>query len=105
MEAISTRLATAARAYGGAGSISPGRTAHPALGQRVSFSEFMENALVRSRNTLQQAEQAQLQGLRGELATQDVVQAVMAAELTIQTVTAVRDRAIQAYQELLRMPI
>ena len=71
----------------------------------MSASANSWRALVRSRNTLQQSRAAQLQDLRGELATQDVVQAVMAAELTIQTVTAVRDRAIQAYQELLRMPI
>jgi flagellar hook-basal body complex protein FliE len=36
---------------------------------------------------------------------QQVVNAVTAAELTVQTVTAVRDRVISAYQEVLRMPI
>jgi flagellar biosynthetic protein FliQ len=34
-----------------------------------------------------------------------VVEAVNAAELTLQTVVAVRDRMIAAYQEILRMPI
>jgi flagellar hook-basal body complex protein FliE len=33
------------------------------------------------------------------------VEAVAAAELTLQTVTAVRDRVVEAYQELIRMPI
>jgi len=105
MVGISANLATAARAYGSSGGLSSGNAANPVRSQRASFGEFMENALTTSRNTLQMAEGAQLQGLRGELATQDVVQAVMAAELTVQTVTAVRDRAVQAYQELLRMPI
>lgn|SRR5690554_5453423 len=105
MEAISAKLATAARAYGSTDALSSGSGPNPVRSQRVSFGEFMENALTTSRNSLQQAESAQLQGLRGDLATQDVVQAVMAAELTVQTVTAVRDRAVQAYQELLRMPI
>jgi flagellar hook-basal body complex protein FliE len=34
-----------------------------------------------------------------------VVEAVNAAELTLQTVVAVRDRIIGAYQEIMRMPM
>jgi flagellar hook-basal body complex protein FliE len=41
----------------------------------------------------------------GHASLQDVVEAVNAAELTLQTVVAVRDRMIAAYQEILRMPI
>ncbi len=36
---------------------------------------------------------------------QDVVNALSKAELTLQTMVAVRDKAIEAYQEILRMPI
>lgn len=36
---------------------------------------------------------------------QDVVQALGKAELTLQTLVTVRDKAIEAYQEILRMPI
>jgi flagellar hook-basal body complex protein FliE len=35
----------------------------------------------------------------------DVVTAITSAEVTLQTVVAVRDKMIQAYQEILRMPI
>ena len=35
----------------------------------------------------------------------DVVTAVSSAELTVQTVTAVRDKVVAAYQEVLRMQI
>jgi len=35
----------------------------------------------------------------------DVVTAITNAEVTLQTVVAVRDRMISAYQEILRMPI
>jgi flagellar hook-basal body complex protein FliE len=35
----------------------------------------------------------------------DVVTAIAAAETQLQTVIAVRDQVIQAYQEILRMPI
>jgi flagellar hook-basal body complex protein FliE len=34
-----------------------------------------------------------------------VVTAVTNAELTLETVVAVRDRVVQAYQDILRMPI
>jgi flagellar hook-basal body complex protein FliE len=34
-----------------------------------------------------------------------VVAAVTNAEVTLQTVLAVRDRVIQAYQDIIRMPI
>jgi flagellar hook-basal body complex protein FliE len=41
----------------------------------------------------------------GQTSLQEVVEAVNAAELTLQTVVAVRDRMIAAYQEILHMPI
>ena len=41
----------------------------------------------------------------GQANLQDVVEAVNAAEVTLQTVVAVRDRMIAAYQDIIRMPI
>lgn len=41
----------------------------------------------------------------GDVALQDVISAVGRAELTLQTMVTVRDRAVEAYQEILRMPI
>ena len=40
---------------------------------------------------------------KAELA--DVITAVSNAEVTLQTVVAIRDRVIAAYQEIMRMPI
>ena len=37
--------------------------------------------------------------------TQDVIRAISAAELNLQTMVTVRDRAVEAYQEIIRMPI
>lgn len=39
------------------------------------------------------------------VAVQDVVQAINAAELTLQTLVSVRDKAVEAYQEIMRMPV
>jgi flagellar hook-basal body complex protein FliE len=69
------------------------------------FASFFRSLAQQSVGALQAGEQASLQGLQGQLDAQSVVEAVAAAELTLQTVTAVRDRVVEAYQELIRMPI
>jgi flagellar hook-basal body complex protein FliE len=69
------------------------------------FASFFRSLAQQSVGAMQAGEQASIQGLQGQLDAQSVVEAVAAAELTLQTVTAVRDRVVEAYQELIRMPI
>ena len=73
--------------------------------QAQDFASFFRSLAQQSVSTMQAGEQASIQGLEGKLDAQSVVEAVAAAELTLQTVTAVRDRVVEAYQELIRMPI
>jgi flagellar hook-basal body complex protein FliE len=77
----------------------------PEAQQGDDFASFFRSLAQQSVGTMQAGEQASIQGLEGSLDAQSVVEAVAAAELTLQTVTAVRDRVIEAYQELIRMPI
>lgn len=51
------------------------------------------------------AEAQAMQAIAGEGSLTDVVTALTRAELTLQTATAVRDRVVQAYQDIMRMPI
>lgn len=44
-------------------------------------------------------------GISGTGNLTDVVTAVNRAELALQTTTAIRDRVVQAYQDIMRMPI
>jgi len=44
-------------------------------------------------------------GLVGRADPQAVVEALAATELALQTATAVRDKVVEAYQEILRMPV
>ncbi len=44
-------------------------------------------------------------GLAGRADPQAVVEALAATELAVQTAVAVRDRVVEAYQEILRMPV
>lgn len=51
------------------------------------------------------ADQMSLAAVDGKANVAEVVTAVANAELALQTVVAVRDQVVQAYQEILRMPI
>jgi flagellar hook-basal body complex protein FliE len=55
--------------------------------------------------TTRTAERMTVQASLGRADLTEVVTAVSAAEVTMQAVVAVRDRVVQAYQEILRMPI
>ena len=46
-----------------------------------------------------------MQAIKGTADMQDVVMAVSNAETALQTVVAVRDKVVTAYQEILQMPI
>ncbi len=74
-------------------------------GDGVSFSDFLKKTAADSIDTLKTGETMSAKAVTGEADLTDVVGAVTAAELTLQTVVAVRDRLIGAYQEIMRMPV
>jgi flagellar hook-basal body complex protein FliE len=55
--------------------------------------------------TLRQSEEMVKAGLAGRADPQAVVEALAATELAVQTAIAVRDKVVEAYQEILRMPV
>jgi len=71
----------------------------------VSFSEFLKEKARESVDTLRQSEQMSARAVTGDADIADVVQAITAAETTLQTVVSVRDRLVTAYQDIMRMPI
>ncbi len=73
--------------------------------QGQSFGDFMRNAALRSIETMRAGEAASARAVAGEADLPEVVQAVTAAEITLQTVVSIRDRLVSAYQEIMRMPI
>jgi len=54
---------------------------------------------------LKSGEAMSIAGVRGQASTQQVVEAVMAAEQTLQTSVAIRDKVVSAYLEISRMSI
>jgi flagellar hook-basal body complex protein FliE len=71
----------------------------------VSFGEVLQDAAKDAIGTMHEGEKMSALSAVGKADLTDVVQAVTNAEVTLQTVTAVRDKVLSAYQEILRMPI
>ena len=74
-------------------------------GDSVDFGNLVQEAIRQAGSSTTQAEHQALAVAGGQGDIVDVVTAIAAAETQLQTVIAVRDQVIQAYQEILRMPI
>ncbi|MGR3571008.1 flagellar hook-basal body complex protein FliE [Brevirhabdus sp.] len=72
---------------------------------KVSFSELLANAGADAIDTVRKAEAVATQGLQGKAETQQVVEATLELESTVRVAVSVRDKLIEAYQEIMRMPI
>jgi flagellar hook-basal body complex protein FliE len=71
-----------------------------------SFGAMVENAAKEALTTAKGAETLGIKAAAGaNVELTDVVTAVSNAEVTLQTVVAVRDKVIAAYQDIMRMPI
>ena len=77
----------------------------PEQEQGPAFADVLRNAAEGAMETLHEGERQSLQAAVGNADLTDVVTAVGKAELTLQTVVTLRDRMVQAYQDILRMPI
>ena len=71
----------------------------------ASFGDMMKTAITNSIGTMKASETMSAKAVTGEANLPDVVASVNAAQLTLDTVVAVRDRMINAYQDMMRMPI
>jgi flagellar hook-basal body complex protein FliE len=71
----------------------------------LGFDGVLEQVASDAVNTLKAGEAASISGIRGKVSAQSVVEAVMSAEQTLQMAVAVRDKVVQAYQEVSRMAI
>jgi flagellar hook-basal body complex protein FliE len=74
-------------------------------GGQVDFGSLVQEAVRQAGQSANVAEQQSLAVAAGQADIVDVVTAIAAAETQLQTVIAVRDQVISAYQEILRMPI
>jgi flagellar hook-basal body complex protein FliE len=94
----------AAKAYsaiqGGAMPSAPTAGAQPS-----GFADMLTNVMGDMTASSRAAETQMSAAVQGQGSLIDVVTAVSSAEASLETVMAVRDQVIQAYQEIMRMPI
>jgi flagellar hook-basal body complex protein FliE len=101
---MSINVTNAAAAYANAGRMATGTGMAPREAGG-GFADLLKKSAEGVIDTLQKGEQATLQAVAGKADLTEVTAAVSNAEAALQTVVAVRDRVIQAYQDILRMPI
>jgi len=102
--------AAASAAYQAAAKIGANATTTPGvagadLPAGGNFSDFLSSAIHDSIGTMKQGETMAAKQAAGQADIVDVVNAVNAAEITLDTVVAVRDKVVAAYQSIMNMPI
>lgn len=70
-----------------------------------SFGDMLRDAAEQSVQAVRQGDEVATSGLTGDASIQQVVEATMSMESTVRVSVAVRDKIVEAYQEIMRMPI
>ena len=100
----------AAKAYAAAQAQAPGQPGAPdgdaaKLGGAPNFGEVLNNVMSDTIHQSRQAESQIVAGVQGKTDLVNVVTAISSAETSLQTVIAVRDQVIAAYQQVMQMQI
>lgn len=69
------------------------------------FATLVKGAIKEAVKIGERSEQLSIQGINDRADITKVVTAVSEAELTLQTVVTVRDKVLDAYKEIIRMPM
>lgn len=72
---------------------------------KPDFAALVQTAVGETAGALRAGEAAAAQVAAGDASLVDVVTAISAAEASLETAIAVRNKVIEAYQEIMRMPI
>ncbi len=100
----------AAKAYAAAlsqagGAAGPSTVGGAAQGAAGGFDAILKNAMNDAVSSSRNAETQMVNQVQGKADLVDVATAVSSAQSSLETVMAVRDQVISAYQEIMRMPI
>ena len=95
----------AINAYAQAAKMGAGGATAGATAPGATFGDLLSNVLSETATTGRAAETKAAELMKGKGDIVDVVTAVNAAEMSLETVVAIRDRVIAAYQDIMRMPI
>jgi flagellar hook-basal body complex protein FliE len=103
MTAPITMVVTPSAAAGAYARVDRGETAGAAGGD--GFGATLQRALEGAVEAGHTADAQSMQAITGGGNLTDVVTALSHAELALSTATAIRDRVVQAYQDIMKMPI
>lgn len=101
--AAANAYAAAQKAMG----VDPGLGGQDGIGHATGggFADILKSAMSDAMKASKHAETQMANQVAGKAQLVDVVTAVSAAESSLETVMAIRDQVISAYQEIMRMPI
>lgn len=102
-----SNISDAISAYGRTARIAGGGTLAEPRSKDVNdeFAGLVKSAINEAVRIQRDSERMSIKGLQDKADLTQVVTAVAEADLTLQTVVAVRDKVIEAYKEILRTPI
>ncbi len=84
----------------------PSTSAQPAAPTQGGFADLVQSAVRNAADVIETGERTAFQSVtNGGADLSTVVTAVAEAELTLQTIVAVRDKVLEAYREMIRMPV
>lgn len=96
----------AAKAYAAGQQMAAGQVKDAASSQpKVDFGEVLSNSINDVVDAGNGAENSMMSHVTGKQGVVDVVTAVAEAEVAVKTLVSVRDRVINAYQDIMKMPI
>jgi flagellar hook-basal body complex protein FliE len=95
----------AVRAYQDVDGTGTGGTSTNGTSAGADFGGMVERAVEGTVSASHDAENQAMTAIAGGGNLTDVVQAVSHAELALQITTAIRDRVVSAYQDIMKMPI
>ncbi|MEM0929942.1 MAG: flagellar hook-basal body complex protein FliE [Pseudomonadota bacterium] len=70
-----------------------------------SFLDALKSTAMNSVQTVNQSEAMAAAAMHGQASLQEVVQATVKAEVAVETAISIRNKMIESYQEIMRMPI
>jgi flagellar hook-basal body complex protein FliE len=73
--------------------------------QGATFADMVREATADAIQTIRETDAIAQAGMDGKVNTQQVVEATLELESTVRIAVTMRDKLVEAYQEIMRMPI
>ena len=108
MVAPGNAYVSAVKAYNNAASGKSFETPQSGQGNDIKqgeFADLVRSAIDEAVKIGERSEKLTIQGINERADVSQVVTAVAEAEVTLQTVVTVRDKVLEAYKEIIRMPM